>query len=86
MARIAFIGAGSTVFTRNLVGDVLGFRALADGTTFALMDIDAERLRTSELMVRRLIGAHDAHARVDTNVGVQGLIVEAALTRPELAP
>ena len=23
MARIAFIGAGSTVFTRNLVGDIL---------------------------------------------------------------
>ena len=29
MARIAFVGAGSTVFTRNLVGDVLGMPELA---------------------------------------------------------
>jgi len=36
MTRIAFVGAGSTVFTRNLVGDVLGLPALADTTTFAL--------------------------------------------------
>ena len=48
MPKIAFIGAGSTVFTRNLVGDIVRFPALADSTTFALMDIDAERLHTSE--------------------------------------
>ena len=28
MPRIAFIGAGSTVFTRNLIGDVLAFPAV----------------------------------------------------------
>ena len=42
MARIAFIGAGSTVFTRNLIGDVLSLPELADDTTFALMDIDRD--------------------------------------------
>src|SRR4029079_14847701 len=52
MPKIAFIGAGSTVFTRNLVGDVLGLPELADTTTFALMDTDAERLRTSESVAR----------------------------------
>jgi alpha-galactosidase len=45
MAKIVFIGGGSTVFTRNLVGDVLSLPELADTTTFALMDVDAERLR-----------------------------------------
>src|SRR5919202_1933385 len=53
MSKIAFVGAGSTVFTRNLLGDVLGMPELADTTTIALMDIDAERLRTSELVGRR---------------------------------
>ena len=33
MPKIAFIGAGSTVFTRNLVGDILGLPELADTTT-----------------------------------------------------
>jgi alpha-galactosidase len=65
MARIAFIGAGSTVFTRNLVGDVLGLSELADTTTFALMDIDPERLRTSEAVVRGLVAAHGAKACVE---------------------
>jgi Family 4 glycosyl hydrolase len=50
MAKVAFIGAGSTVFTRNLVGDIVGTPELADATTIALMDIDAERPGTSELV------------------------------------
>jgi alpha-galactosidase len=64
MPRIAFIGAGSTVFTRNLVGDLLSHEALRDATTFALMDVDAERLRTSELVARRLVDSRGAGARV----------------------
>ena len=65
MPRIAFIGAGSTVFTRNLVGDVLALPEIADTTTFALMDIDAERLRTSETVVRAMVEARGAGARVE---------------------
>ena len=57
MPKIAFIGAGSTVFTRNLIGDVLSVGGLS-GSTFALMDIDPERLRTSEIVARRLVEAH----------------------------
>ena len=45
---IAFIGAGSTVFAKNLLGDILSFPELA-GVDIALLDIDAERLKTSEL-------------------------------------
>jgi alpha-galactosidase len=65
MPRIAFIGAGSTVFTRNLIGDVLSTPELADTTTFALMDIDQDRLDASEVVARRLIDAHAAHATVE---------------------
>jgi alpha-galactosidase len=43
MARIVFIGAGSAVFTRNLVADLITFPELA-GTEVVLMDIDEERL------------------------------------------
>ena len=35
LTRIAFIGAGSTVFTRNLVADVLRMPELRESTTFA---------------------------------------------------
>ena len=54
MPRIAFIGAGSAVFTRNLVGDILSVPELAGSTTLSLMDIDAERLEASETLVRSL--------------------------------
>ena len=37
--RIVFIGAGSTVFARNLMGDILSFPELADAT-LTLFDID----------------------------------------------
>jgi alpha-galactosidase len=68
MARIAFIGAGSTVFTRNLVGDILRREELADTTTFALMDVDAERLRTSEALVRAMVAALGARAGVEATL------------------
>lgn len=62
--KIAFIGAGSTVFARNLIGDVLGFPALRETTTLALMDIDAERLRTSALVARRVADALGSNAPI----------------------
>ncbi len=63
--KIAIVGAGSTVFARNLIGDLLRFPALTDGTTLALMDIDAERLQTSEVMARRIAEACGARAGVE---------------------
>jgi alpha-galactosidase len=68
MPRIALIGAGSTVFARNLIGDVLCLPELRDTTTFALMDIDEGRLRTSELVARRLADAHGAQARIEATL------------------
>ncbi len=53
MPKIALIGAGSTVFAKNLIGDILSFPELAD-STIALMDIDPERLRTSEIVAHRV--------------------------------
>ena len=63
MARIVFIGAGSTVFARNLLGDVLGYEELA-GSEIVLHDIDPERLDTSERVAGRLAGALGAPAKL----------------------
>lgn len=53
MVKITFIGAGSTVFAKNLMGDILSFPELAD-STIALMDIDAERLKTSAVVAEKI--------------------------------
>jgi len=53
MAKITFIGAGSTVFARNLLKDLFTFPEL-HGSTVRLMDIDADRLRDSETVARRV--------------------------------
>ena len=47
MAKITFIGAGSTVFAKNLMGDILSYPELSD-STITLFDIDPDRLTTSE--------------------------------------
>ena len=52
MTVIAFLGAGSVVFTRELLADILSFDELR-GVTLALHDIDPERLETAEAIARR---------------------------------
>ncbi len=63
--KITFIGAGSTVFMKNIVGDVLQRPALA-GATIALMDISARRLEESEIVATKLIQTLGVPARVET--------------------
>jgi alpha-galactosidase len=46
MTVIAFLGAGSVVFTRELLADILSFDELR-GVTLSLHDIDPERLETA---------------------------------------
>ncbi len=53
MIKVAFIGAGSTAFAKQLMYDLLSFPELRD-SHLALFDIDAERLRTSEVVAHKL--------------------------------
>jgi alpha-galactosidase len=53
MPKVTLIGAGSTVFAKNLIGDILSYPELSNAE-IALFDIDPDRLRTSELMARQL--------------------------------
>ena len=63
MKKIAFIGAGSFGFTRNLVRDILSFPALAD-SPIALMDIDPERLAGIKKAVDKIVKAGNYPAKV----------------------
>lgn len=53
MVKITFIGAGSTVFAKNVLGDVLLTPSLHEAQ-IALYDINEERLKESELMLRTI--------------------------------
>jgi alpha-galactosidase len=53
MSKITFIGAGSSVFAKNVLGDTMLTPAL-QGFELALFDIDADRLRDSESMLNNL--------------------------------
>ncbi len=66
MTKITFIGAGSTIFMRNIVGDALLTPALAD-SHFALMDIDPQRLAESETVARAMIRSVGTGAMVTTH-------------------
>ncbi|QEN89010.1 alpha-glucosidase/alpha-galactosidase [Labrys sp. KNU-23] len=62
--KITFIGAGSTVFAKNLMGDILSFPELARAH-ICLYDIDAERLAVSERVGRRIVETLKVPARIE---------------------
>jgi alpha-galactosidase len=64
--KITFIGAGSTVFMKNIIGDVLYRPALKDAV-IALMDINPERLQESEVVAGKLVQALGANATIETH-------------------
>nr|WP_192752109.1 alpha-glucosidase/alpha-galactosidase [Actinopolymorpha pittospori] len=63
VTTITFLGAGSVVFTRELLADVLGFKDLTD-VHISLQDIDAERLETAEAIALHTIEQMSARATV----------------------
>jgi alpha-galactosidase len=73
MTRIAFIGAGSVVFTKNLLGDILDFPALHE-VEIALHDIDPDRLETAEAMARQVAAVRGASPRISAHLDRRGAI------------
>lgn len=67
MTKITFIGAGSTVFAKNLLGDILSFPELAN-STISLMDIDPERLRTSEIVAHKVADFFGAKPKIEATL------------------
>lgn len=67
MTKIAFIGAGSTVFAKNLIGDILSFPELSE-ITLSLMDIDPERLRSSEIVAHKVADFFGAKPKIEATL------------------
>lgn len=63
MTKITLIGAGSTIFAKKLIGDILSYPELAD-VTLCLFDIDAKRLGLSERVAHRIAAKLGAHPKV----------------------
>jgi alpha-galactosidase len=63
--KITFIGAGSSVFMKNIIGDVLQ-RAELSSATVALMDINPERLAESEIIAKKLVRTLGVGATIET--------------------
>ena len=61
--KIAFVGAGSTVFAKNLLGDILSFPELAHAD-IRLFDINQERLAVTEQVAGRVARTVGAKPRV----------------------
>src|SRR5918995_2147844 len=73
VTRIALIGAGSIVFTKSLLTDILSFPEL-HGSTIALHDIDPERLETAGMMARWTSEQLGAGARVEEHPDLRGAL------------
>ena len=71
MPKITFMGAGSTVFVRNVLGDCMCRESLKD-SHFALYDIDAERLEESRYILDVLNkNINGGRATITTHLGVK---------------
>lgn len=71
MAKITFMGAGSTIFARNVLGDCMCSEALRD-SEIALYDISADRLKDSEIILNAInANVNEGRARIQTYLGVE---------------
>ena len=66
--KITFLGAGSTVFARNVIGDCLCTDILRD-STFALYDIDGQRLHESRVILEAMARAKGSRGRIECYLG-----------------
>ena len=71
MIKITFMGAGSTVFARNVLGDCMCTPALCE-SEIALYDIDSKRLEDSEIILKAINkNINQDRAKIKTYLGVE---------------
>ena len=67
--KITFMGAGSTIFARNVIGDCMCTPALCE-SEFALYDIDEQRLKESEIILSAINrNINEGKAKITTYLG-----------------
>ena len=67
VVKVAFIGAGSIEFTRNVVTDLCGYPGLGAGLHLALHDIDTGRLAHADTLARRIAAQSGCEAEVTSS-------------------
>ena len=71
MIKITFMGAGSTVFAKNVLGDVMLSEPLQN-STIALYDIDKNRLEESRVLIEALNkNCNAGRAKIETYLGTE---------------
>lgn len=71
MPKITFMGAGSTVFARNVLGDCMCSPVLCE-SEIALYDIDGERLKDSEIILNAINqNVNGGKAKIKCYLGVE---------------
>lgn len=70
MTKITLIGAGSVVFAKNLICDILQYPALSDAV-ISLMDIDGSRLAAAETLARRIVAQLGVKARIEASTDLR---------------
>ena len=68
--KITFMGAGSSVFARNVLGDCMCSEALRD-SIFALYDIDGERLEQSRTILEAIRKTKGGYGKIECYLGVE---------------
>ena len=68
--KITFMGAGSTVFARNVIGDCMRVPCLRD-SVFALYDIDADRLEESRAILEAMRETMGGYGKIECYLGVE---------------
>ncbi len=68
--KITFMGAGSTIFARNVIGDCMCTESLRD-SVFALYDIDGERLEQSRVILEAIRAAKGHYGTIECYLGVE---------------
>ena len=68
--KLTFMGAGSTVFARNVIGDCMCVDSLRD-SVFALYDIDGERLEQSRIILEAMRAAKGGYGKIECYLGVE---------------
>lgn len=70
MSKITFVGAGSVVFSKTLICDILQNKAL-ETSTICLMDIDPARLKVAEILARKIVEQLGVKAKVESTLDLK---------------
>ena len=92
MAKIVLIGAGSHVFSKAIISDILSYPELRD-STITLMDIAKEPLDLISAFAKKLIKQHGFNTRIEATTdrrkaleGADYVFVSILVGEPQVGP